>query len=142
MKKLFGAWCALVLFAVALAAQQSASIPTMTSREYAGLKKDQVFVVMFTAPYCGPCHAAERNLMTALTKKYARDAQVIIRKVDVETDVKPTNGMLLKDAWGITSLPTFVVAYNDTVMYSHIGYSALSGDVIQQEMEEKINNLK
>ncbi|WP_428050352.1 thioredoxin family protein [Candidatus Avelusimicrobium fimicolum] len=142
MKKLFGALCVLVLFAVALVAQQNATIPTMTSREYNGLKKDQVFVVMFSAPYCGPCHAAERTMMTALTKKYAQDKNVIIRKVDVENDVKPTNGMLLKDAWGITSLPTFVVAYNDTVMYSHIGYSALSAAAVQRELEEKINNLK
>ena len=52
MKKLFGALCVLVLFAVALVAQQNATIPTMTSREYNGLKKDQVFVVMFSAPYC------------------------------------------------------------------------------------------
>ena len=107
MKKLFGALCVLVLFAVALVAQQNATIPTMTSREYNGLKKDQVFVV-----------------------------------VDVENDVKPTNGMLLKDAWGITSLPTFVVAYNDTVMYSRIGYSTLSAAAVQRELEEKINNLK
>ena len=70
MKKLFGALCVLILFAVALVAQQNATIPTMTSREYNGLKKDQVFVVMFSAPYCGPCHAAERTMMTALTKKY------------------------------------------------------------------------
>ena len=142
MKKLFGALCVVVLFAVTLAAQQSATIPAMTSREYDGLRKDQVFVVMFTAPYCGPCHAAERTMMTALAKKYAQDKNVIIRKVDVQNDVKPTNGMLLKDAWGITSLPTFVVAYNDTVMYSHIGYSTLSGAAVQQELEEKINNLK
>ena len=81
-------------------------------------------------------------MMTALTKKYAQDKNVIIRKVDVENDVKPTNGMLLKDAWGITSLPTFVVAYNDTVMYSRIGYSTLSAAAVQQELEEKINNLK
>ena len=65
-----------------------------------------------------------------------------IRKVDVENDVKPTNGMLLKDAWGITSLPTFVVAYNDTVMYSHIGYSALSAAAVQRELEEKSNEWK
>ena len=142
MKKLFGALCVLVLFAVTLVAQQSATIPAMTSREYDGLRKDQVFVLMFTAPYCGPCHAAERKMMTALTKEYAQDKNVIIRKVDIQNDVKPTNGMLLKDAWGITALPTFVVAYNDTVMYSHIGYSALSGAAIQQELEAKINNLK
>ncbi|WP_432635422.1 thioredoxin family protein [Candidatus Avelusimicrobium sp.] len=142
MKKLFGALCVLVLFAVTLVAQQSATIPAMTSREYDGLRKDQVFVLMFTAPYCGPCHAAERTMMTALTKEYARDKNVIIRKVDVENDVKPENGVSLKEAWGITALPTFVVAYNDTVMYSHIGYSALSGAAIQQELEAKINNLK
>ena len=142
MKKLFGALCVVVLFAVTLVAQQSATIPEMTSREYDGLKKDQVFVVMFTAPYCGPCHAAERKMMTALTKEYAQDKNVIIRKVDVQNDVKPANGTLLKDAWGITALPTFVVVYNDKVMYSHIGYSAISGSVVQQELEYQINTLK
>lgn len=145
MKKTILAVCAAaaVLFAAqAVSAQQSVSVPALTSKSYAAMKKDQVFVVMFTAAYCGPCRQAKQQMFPALIQKYAKYNNVHFYTLDVEKDVAGPGGVFLKNAWAVSALPTFVVVYNDSVMLSRMGYSAGTRAATQQAIENKINALR
>lgn len=145
MKKTILAVCAAaaVLFAAqAVSAQQAVSIPALTSKSYAAMKKDQVFVVMFTAAYCGPCRQAKQQMFPELMAKYAKYNNVHFFTLDVEKDVAGPGGVFLKDAWAVSALPTFAVVYNDSVMLTRKGYSADSRAATQQAIENKINALR
>lgn len=145
MKKTILAVCAVaaVLFAVqTVSAQQTVSIPELTSKSYAAMKKDQVFVVMFTASYCVPCRQAKKEMFPALVAKYAKYANVRFFALDVQKDVAGPGGVFLKDSWAVSALPTFVVVYNDAVMLSRTGYSANTRPAVQQAIENKINALR
>ena len=125
-----------------LAQQQAAALPVLTSKAYASMKKDDVYVVMFSAAYCGPCRVAKKELFPALIEKYRQDANVHFFMLDVEKDVPAADGTYLKDKWGVEGLPTFAVVYNDTVMYAARGYSAKTAPGIRQNIENKVNALK
>lgn len=120
----------------------SSSLPVLTSQSYASMKKDQVFVVMFSAAYCRPCREAKQQMFPELMNKYAKYGNVHFFTLDVEKDVAGPGGVFLKDAWAVSALPTFVVVYNDSVMLSLRGYSADSRAATQQAIENKINALR
>ena len=72
MKKIVMA--AVAAFAVLFAAQaglaqQAGSLPTLTSKAYASMKKDDVYVVLFSASYCGACRLAKQGLFPELIQK-------------------------------------------------------------------------
>ena len=145
MKKLIFAIALLagVCFALQPAfAQQAADVPDLTSKAYASMKKDDVYVVMFTAAYCGPCRIAKNEMLPVLMEKYASAENVHFYELDVEKDQPAPDGTFLKDRWAVDSLPTFVVVYNDAVMFSAKGYSRKTSQSLQQSIINKINALK
>lgn len=144
MKKLLFALavCAAVWCAVQLAAAQTATLPNLTSRDYSSMKKDDVYVVMFTAAYCRPCLVAKREMFPALRERFAQDANVHFYALDVEKDVPAQDGSLLKNVWGVNALPTFVVVYNDAVMLFERGYSPKTAAALKQNIINKVNALK
>ena len=123
-------------------AQQAGALPKLTSKAYASMKKDEVYVVLFSAPYCGGCHLAQQTLFPALMKKYASEKNVHFYVLDVEEDVAAADGTFLKDKWGILYLPTFVVAYNDAVMYFKSGYSDKMEAALTKEISTQVDSLK
>lgn len=130
-----------VAFAIpSVYAQQS--IPVLTSSDYSSMKKDEVYVIMFSANYCGPCRLAKRDLFPALMSKYAADSNVHFFVLDVEKDKAAADGTFLKDRWGVQGLPTFVVVYNDSVSYFQMGYSSANAADVKQSIETKVNHLK
>ncbi len=145
MKKIVMA--AVAAFAVLFAAQaglaqQAGSLPTLTSKAYASMKKDDVYVVLFSASYCGACRLAKQGLFPELIQKYKTDENVHFYMFDVEQDQPAADGTSLDKRWGVLYLPTFVVVYNDAVMYSRTGYSDGLKPKIKQEIENKIKALK
>ncbi len=123
-------------------AQQAKELEPLTSRSYASVDKNDVTVVMFTASYCRPCRAAKEQLFPALMAKYAQDKNVRFYTLDVEHDSPAVNGTFLKDVWGVTALPTFVVVQHDAVMFSKRGFSDQTAVKIRQDLEARINALK
>ena len=133
------------LFLVSAAAvgyAQQANLPVLTSKDYAEMKKDDVYVILFSASYCGACRLAKQNLFPELMEEYASDANVHFYMADVEKDVPDEKGTLLKDRWSIVYLPTFVVIYNDAVMYSKTGYADKCKLNLKRDLENQINRLK
>ena len=123
-------------------AQQTPSLDNLTSKAYSSMKKDDVYVIMFTASYCGPCQVAKRELFPVLQEKSADFKNVHFYALDVEQDQAAPDGSFLKDRWGINGVPAFMVIYNDTVMFSSTGYSKTISRVLRQSIENKINALK
>lgn len=146
MKKiLFFAFVLLAVFAgvqEVRAEQPAPVLPTLTSEAYATMQKDEVYVVMFSAVYCGPCRVAKQELFPELMEKYKTDKNVHFFVLDVDQDVPASNGTFLKDQWSADGLPTFVVVYNDAVMYSKKGYSSKIKTDLKKALEAKINALK
>lgn len=145
MKKiLLSAFLALAVLAAAPLgfAQQAASLPALTTKSYSSMKKDEVYVVLFSASYCGACRLAKQGLFPELMQKYKSYKNVHFYVVDIEEDVPAADGTYLKDRWAVEYLPTIVVVYNDTVMYSKFGYSAKVKPEIKKAVENKINALK
>ena len=85
---------------------------------------------------------AQKEMFPVLQEKYAAYPNVHFFALDVEKDQAAPDGSFLKDRWGINGVPTFVVLYNDTVMFSSTGYSGKISRVLQQSIENKINALK
>ncbi len=146
MKKIiFSLGIAFAMFfsAQVMSAQQTTQeLPTLTSKAYASMKKDDVYVVIFSAVYCGPCRLAKQELFPELIKKYVLDKNVHFYVLDIEKDEAAPDGTFLKDRWGVEFLPTFVVAYNDAVMYLKTGYSSDQVSDLKKELVNKINSLK
>ena len=143
MKKflfVLAAWIVLLGAGQPAWAQQGLSLPNLTSKAYSSMKKDDVYVIMFTAAYCGPCRVAKRELFPPMLEKYAAFANVHFYELDVEKDQPAPDGTFLKDRWAVNGLPTFVVIYNDTVMFSSTGYSRKN--TLQHSIENTINALK
>ncbi len=144
MKKILYICLGLVLFLTAdpVWADQPAELKNLTSESYSYMDKGSVSVIMFTAAYCGPCRLAKKILFPELLQKYASAENVHFFALDVEKDIPAPNGTYLKDQWGVNALPTFVIVYNDTVMYSSVGFSRDKAPAVQREIENKINALK
>lgn len=145
MKKwLFAAAACIALYGAVQPAfaQQAGELPGLTSKAYASMKQDDVYLIMFTAPYCGPCRNAKKELFPKLMKKYAAFTNVHFYELDIEKDQPAPDGSFLKDRWAVDGLPMFVVVSNDAVMFSAKGYSSSISQRLQISIENKINALK
>lgn len=118
--------CLLAFAAFELRAQ-SQELPTLTSAQYASMKKDDVYVIMFSFEGCPPCKLAKSkgNIIRSLVAKYASDPQVHVYVFPVDQDTPAPDGTRLNKRLGVERFPTFVVLSNDT---DHLSDSApLSG---------------
>lgn len=131
--------CLLAFAAFELRAQ-SQDLPTLTSAQYASMKKDDVYVIMFSFKDCPPCSLAKskNHLIPALAAKYASDPQVHVYVFPVDEDTPAPDGTRLDKRLGVERYPTFVVLSNDT---DHLSDSApLSGysSGMRASLEQKI----
>lgn len=121
---------------------QTAQIPTLTSKAYASMKKDEVFVVLFSTSYCRPCAAAKKAVMPALAAQYAQDETVRVYIFVVDEDVPAADGTHLDKTLGIDRFPTFAVLYNGTIMWSRTGFSANQAETLKQQIAAEVTRLK
>lgn len=137
--------CLLAFAAFELRAQ-SQKLPTLTSAQYASMKKDDVYVIMFSQQGCGPCKLAKRTIFPALVKKYAAEPNVHVYLFPTDTDVPAPDGTLLPNRLGISSVPAFVVLYNDTDHLSDSaplsGYSSGMRAGLEQKIAAAVSNVK
>lgn len=130
--------CLLAFAAFELRAQ-SQDLPTLTSAQYASMKKDDVYVIMFSSETCPPCKLAKRTIFPALVQKYASEPNVHVYLFPTDADVPAPDGTRLSERLGVSSIPTFVVLSNDT---DHLSDSApLSGysSGMRADLEKKIS---
>ncbi len=114
---------------------QMPSAPALTSAQYASMKKDDVYVIMFTMKGCIPCVKAKKQFLPVLAQKYASESKVHVYLFPVDADEPAPNGTSLYTQLGINQAPTFVVLYNDTPMYTYTGFptegtAKLENDII------------
>lgn len=120
---------------------QTQPVPTLTSAQYASMKKDDVYVIMFSQRGCGPCVQAKKTLLPALIQAYASEDNVHVYLFPVETD-SPADGVHLYNRLGISGAPSFVVLYNDTPVFSHTGFSAETQDVLKKQISSAVSKVK
>lgn len=129
--------CLLALAAFELRAQaQTPSIPKLTSAQYESMKKDDIYVIMFSQDGCSPCRQAKKTILPALVNKYASKSNVHVYLFSVDKDDPASDGTHLHTQLGLTGAPAFVVLYNDTSRFSKVGYD--SSD--QADLEEMIDS--
>ena len=133
----FFAFCA-----VDLRAQTPAAVTQLTSAAYASMKKDDVYVVMFSMSGCGPCVRAKKTLLPALVKKYENVSNVHVYVFPVDADKAASDGTHLYTQLGVSQAPTFVVLYNDTPMFSHSGFSPDSQAKLEAEIDSAVSRVK
>ncbi len=144
MKKLLLAVLALALLAAPqlLSAQSAQASQTLTSASYESLPKDTISIILFSANYCPACKRAKANFLPILVNKYKQEERVQVFVLDTGKDTPNSQGQYLNQLWGISKLPTFVVVYNDTVMFSKVGYLAEKQAQLEQEIDKQIAKLK
>lgn len=136
MKKLLTALCLCLAAGTAFA---QGPVQTLTSAAYANMKKDEVYVIAFSAAYCGPCRAAKKTMLPALADKYAGDAKVHVFVVDVEND---TGTPSLVKRFATNVVPVFVVLYNDTDYVNVEGFPQAGRETLQKQIETAVDKLK
>lgn len=119
---------------------QTQNLPTLTSAQYASMKKDDVYVIMFTSETCPPCKLAKRTIFPALVKKYASEPNVHVYLFSMDTDVPASDGTLLTGRLGISTIPAFVVLYNDTDYLSDSAPISGYAPSMRKELEDKISS--
>lgn len=125
-----------------LRAQTPAAAEQLTSASYASMKKDDVYVIMFTMRGCGPCVKAKKMLLPALVKKYENVSNVHVYVFPVDADKAAADGTHLYTQLGVSQAPTFVVLYNDASMYSHSGFSSDSQAKLEAEIDSAVSRVK
>lgn len=121
---------------------QTVQIPTLTSQSYASLKKDEVYVVLFSASYCRPCLIAKKTVMPELAEQYAQDEKVHVYIFRTDEDVAAADGTHLDETLGVDRVPTFAVLYNGTVMWRQMGFSASQAENLKQQIAAEVARLK
>lgn len=139
--------CLLVFAAFELRAQ-SQELPTLTSAQYASMKKDDVYVIMFSFEGCLPCKLAKAkgNIISSLVAKYASDPQVHVYVFPVDEDTPAPDGTRLAKRLGVEKYPTFVVLSNDTDHLSDSaplsGYSSGMRADLEKQISEAVSKVK
>lgn len=121
---------------------QTQQVPALTSAQYSSMKKDDVYVIMFTMKGCLPCVKAKKTLLPALAAKFASENNVHVYLFPVDTDAPAPNGTSLHTRLGITQAPSFVVLYNDTPMYSSSGFSPEGASKLESEIVSAVARVK
>lgn len=143
MKKIIAALAVCLLGFTALGLHaQTQQVPALTSAQYASMKKDDVYVIMFTMKGCLPCVKAKKTLLPALADKFAAENNVHVYLFPVDEDEPASDGTSLHTRLGITQAPAFVVLYNDTPMYSSVGFSSAGTDKLQSDIVSAVARVK
>lgn len=132
----------LLAFAAFDVCAQLSSVPELTSASYASMKKDEVYVVVFTGPGCGPCIKAKKELLPLLARQYASEENVHVYVFPTNTDVPAPDGTHLYTQLGVRGVPTFVVLYNGTSVFSHTGYSADMAPRLKKDIASAVSRVK
>lgn len=135
--------CLLALAAFELRAQaQTPSIPKLTSAQYESMKKDDIYVIMFSQDGCSPCLLAKKTIMPALAEKYASEVNVHVYLFPTDSDVPAPDGTHLNEHLGINSTPTFVVLYNGTPELSEVGYASSKRADLEKKIDSAVSRRK
>lgn len=121
---------------------QKVDIPTLTTRAYAEQAKDRILVVVFSATYCGPCKSLKKTVLADLVKQYEEDSKVGIFVLNTDEDEVNKGEEPLHKQLGVRTVPTIMVLFNNTAMYTHAGYSASQQNTVKQEIINAVNKLK
>lgn len=124
-----------------LRAQQQ-QVPALTSAQYASMKKDDVYVIMFTANGCPPCARAKKAFLPGLVQKYAAESNVHVYLFPVDADTPAPDGTTLNARLGINQAPTFVVLYNDTPVFSSTGFSPAKANKLESDIATAVDRVK
>lgn len=87
---------------------------------------DKLVLVDFSANWCAPCKALS-PIIDSLSENI-NDSEVIIGKLDIETDVEIAN------KYGIKSIPTIILFRNGEIVEKNVG------SISKVKLEEMINN--
>lgn len=143
MKKII---IALVVCLLAFAAfelrAQTQDLPTLTSAQYASMKKEDVYVVMFSTRGCGPCIKARKTLLPSLAEKYKDESNIHVYLFPVDADAPASDGTHLYSQLGVSRAPAFAVLYNGAVLFSHTGFSAEIAAKLESEIDSAVSKAK
>lgn len=120
---------------------QSQNFPTLTSAQYASMKKDDVYVILFTQRGCRPCIHAKK-LLPALVQQYASESNVHVYLLKTDDDSPAPDGTYLYNQLGLSGVPSFVVLYNDTSVFSRTGFSAGQEDELKSKIISVVASVK
>lgn len=121
---------------------QTQQVSTLTSAQYASMKKDDVYVIMFTMKGCLPCVKAKKTLLPVLADKFASENNVHVYLFPVDTDAPAPNGTSLHTQLGIRQAPAFVVLYNDTPMYTSTGFEPNGANKLVSDIVSAVARVK
>lgn len=132
----------LIVFAAFDLRAQTQPVPELTSAAYASMKKDDVYVVMFSMRGCGPCIKAKKTFLPSLAEKYKDESNIHVYLFPVDADAPASDGTHLYSQLGVTQAPAFVVLYNGTAMFSHTGFLAEISAKLESEIASAVSKVK
>lgn len=120
-------------------------IPVITTAQYDQMdKNNQVYILVFTMYYyCPPCRKMEKMLLPNLVANYKDVSNVHIYQVNVygagDTTSDPNS---LASRFGAVGIPHLLVVYNDTVLFSQLGFSENMMPNLENQIKEVVNKFK
>lgn len=93
--------------------------------------KNKLLIIDFTATWCGPCRRLAPFFVSISNKEKYQDT-CIFYKVDIDKNED------ISTACNITSVPTFIIFYNGTILHE---FSAIDKDTLLNNIQLCINHI-
>lgn len=85
-------------------------------------------LLFFYAPWCGPCHLVEREMIRNLEEVIGKE---LIERINVQENP------LVAERYGVTKLPTSIIKEKDTILREYTG--AIPLNEVKQILLDRTN---